>query len=163
MTKTNPLLLAALSLFLFGFLFGCASAPGATSPETPADEAPVIDLDERPLVLDTGEELRAFIGEFSQVVEDATDLLEDLKEGAFEEEVDRIERLRGRLERWRGIAESASIDPDSTEISPEEYDRFTAELASLRNRLWDVVLEINREIAEATGMGPGVEQPDAEG
>lgn len=159
MTKTNLLLIAALFLFLFG----CASAPDATPPETPADEAPVIDLDERPLVLDTNVELTSFVGEFSQVVEDATDLLADLRQGAFEEEVDRIERLRGRLERWQGIAESASIDPDSTEISLEEYDRFTAELASLRNRLWDVVLEINREIAEATGVGPEAEQPNAEG
>ncbi len=160
MTKTTLSVIAALSLLFLG----CGSTPDAASPVEPADGTsviePVIDLDQRPLVLESDEELGAFAQEFSKVVEDAGELLADLREGSFEEEVDRIERLRGRLDRWRDIAENATIDPENTEISPEGYERFTDELGSLRNRLWDVVLLINREIAEATGIEP--EEPGAE-
>lgn len=157
MIKKGLLVVAACSLLLFG----CASGPDSVLPEDAAEEPPVIDLDQRPLVFDSDEELNALVDEFSLVVEDAAGLLEDLRDGGFEAEVDRIEELRGRLELWRDIAEDATIDPESTEISPEEYERFIADLGSLRNRLWDVVLQINREIAQATGIGP--DAPGAEG
>ncbi|MFP4429786.1 MAG: hypothetical protein ACOCW6_04300 [Spirochaetota bacterium] len=154
MTKTNLSIIAALSLLFFG----CGSTPDAASPDQTADGRPavepVIDLDQRPLVLSGEEELSYMVEEFSQVVDDAGDLLGDLRQGSVEEEAERIEGLRVRLNRWRSIAENVTIDPESSEISPEAYQRFTTELGSLRNRLWDVVLEINREIAEATGNQP---------
>lgn len=162
MKKTTLTIISVLSFALFG----CASGADAAPPEGSAEEARTPDLDRRPLILESDEELRAFVDEFSLVVEDATLLLTDLRQGAFEEEVDRIDGLRGRLDRWRDIAENASINPDSTEISPEGYEGLTAELSSLRSRLWEVVLQINREIAEATGVGPeepGPEHRDTEG
>ncbi len=146
----TPLLIAfGLSLFLFG----CASAPDATG-EGVEEPVVTVDLERRPLVLDSDAELEAFVREFSLVVEEAEGVRRDLVAGSVEEEVARIETLRGHLEKWRGISEDAVLNPETSEISAEGYERFMADLAVLRSRLWDIVREINREIAEATGVAP---------
>ncbi len=134
-------------------VFGCASQPEVPEEGT---EVPgvLLELDSRPLVLESDAELRAFTQEFSLFVEDADDVLRSVAASSVEEEIARIEILRGNLERWRAISENTVLDPETSEISPEGYERFMADLAFLRSRLWDIVREINREIAEATGIDP---------
>jgi hypothetical protein len=141
-------------------VFGCASQPEVPEEGT---EGPgvLLNLDSRPLVLESDAELRAFTQEFSLFVEDADAVLRSVAASSVEEEIARIEILRGNLERWRAISENTVLDPETSEISPEGYERFMADLAVLRSRLWDIVREINREIAEASGIDPVDSVPEA--